>query len=236
MAEQLGLFAEGEPQEPRLAAPGFPMPYDVRPAPDRGRIDLSTVLANGESACNSCYRCDLGTNRTRAVYGGGNHQALIMLIGEGPGAQEDATGKPFVGASGQLLTKILASVGLDRERDVYLTNVVKCRAPGNRTPTTAEIVACRPYLDEQIALIDPKIVLLAGAAALKGVLNLSGITKLRGEWIERGGRSYMPIFHPAYLLRQIGREIGGPKWLTWQDMQKVRRRYDEVSAGPRRAG
>lgn len=226
--QQLSLFLGGDP----AAAPAQIEPAPAQPVPAIPSVsrDPATILAAGETACAACQRCELGQSRKNVAYGAGNPRARLMLIGEGPGAQEDEQGLPFVGAAGQLLSKILASVGFDREQDVYIANVVKCRPPGNRVPTPEEMAACRPYLDEQIAQVDPKIVLLAGATALKGVLNRSGIMRLRGEWIEHEGRSYMPIFHPAYLLRQNTREVGGPKWQTWQDMQKVRRRYDQIQA------
>jgi DNA polymerase len=152
-----------------------------------------------------------------------------MIIGEGPGQNEDETGLPFVGKAGQLLEKILESVKLDSEQDVYICNVVKCRPPGNRVPTPDEIAACKPYLLEQIRLIDPKIILLTGATGVKGVTgDKRGITKIRGTWIEWEGRLCMPILHPAYLLRNPSRERGSPKWLMWQDIQVVRAKLDEL--------
>jgi DNA polymerase len=156
-------------------------------------------------------------------------QAPIMIVGEGPGQNEDEQGKPFVGKSGQLLDKILESVNLSAEQDVFICNVVKCRPPENRTPTTDEAEACKGYLMEQIRLVNPKIILLTGATALKGLLGIKqGITKVRGQWIEQDDRLYMPIFHPAYLLRNQSRERGQPKWLMWQDIQAVKTRLDEI--------
>ena len=181
--------------------------------------------------CRSCQRCGLGATRTHAVISRGNPQAPLMVIGEGPGQNEDETGLPFVGKAGQLLDKILASVKLDRDRDVYICNVVKCRPPGNRTPTGEEITACRPYLIEQIRLTDPKIILLTGATAVKGTIgDKRGITKIRGQWMDWEGRLCMPIFHPAYLLRNQSRKQGSPKWLMWQDIQSVRAKLDEIAA------
>ncbi|MBD1920485.1 uracil-DNA glycosylase [Microcoleus sp. FACHB-831] len=179
--------------------------------------------------CNQCQRCGLGKTRTHAVVGRGNLQAPIMIVGEAPGQNEDETGLPFVGKAGQLLEKILASVKLDLEKDIYIANVNKCRPPSNRVPTTEEIAACRPYLLEQIRMVDPKIILLTGATAVKGLTNdKRGITKIRGTWIEWEGRLCMPILHPAYLLRNPGREQGSPKWLMWQDIQAVRAKFDEI--------
>lgn len=181
--------------------------------------------------CQSCQRCGLAAGRTNVVVSRGNPQAPIMIVGEGPGQQEDEQGLPFVGRSGQLLEKILAAVRLDTEKDVYICNVVKCRPPGNRTPTTDESVACKGYLLEQIRLVDPKIILMTGATAMKGLTGEKrGITKIRGQWMEWQGRWCMPIFHPAYLLRNPSREKGSPKWLMWQDIQTVRSKLDELIA------
>lgn len=181
--------------------------------------------------CNQCQRCELGQYRTHAVIGRGNPQAPIMIIGEAPGQNEDEQGLPFVGRSGQLLDKILASVELSTEREVYISNAIRCRPPNNRTPVAAELEACKPYLLEQIRLINPKIILLTGATAVKSLIgDKRGITKIRGEWMEWNERLCMPIFHPAYLLRNPSREQGKPKWLMWQDIQAVRRKYDELMA------
>ena len=179
--------------------------------------------------CHDCHRCELGNTRIHPVVERGNIHAPIMIIGEGPGQNEDETGLPFVGKAGQLLEKILAAVKLDSDRDVYICNIVKCRPPGNRVPTAEEIAACKPYLLEQIRLVDPKIILLTGATAVKGLLGDNrGITKIRGTWIEWESRLCMPILHPAYLLRNPSREQGSPKWLMWQDIQIVRAKLDEI--------
>jgi len=162
----------------------------------------------------------------------GNPQARLLLIGEAPGAQEDAQGLPFVGKAGQLLDRMLESVGLQSDRDVYICNVIKCRPPDNRRPTPAEMAACRPWLLQQIALVEAPLILLVGATALEGVLGIrGGITKLRGQWRSGegealAGRLLMPVFHPSYLLRNASREPGSPKWLTWQDLKEVRRRLE----------
>lgn len=178
--------------------------------------------------CNQCHRCDLGATRTHAVVGRGNPQADLMIVGEGPGQNEDETGLPFVGKAGQLLDKILESVKLT-EADVFICNIVKCRPPDNRTPTQEEMDACRPYLMEQIRLVDPRIILLSGASAVRGLIgDKRGITKIRGEWIEWQGRLCMPVFHPAYLLRNPSREKGSPKWLMWQDIQTVKAKLAEI--------
>jgi uracil-DNA glycosylase len=179
--------------------------------------------------CTTCQRCELGATRTNAVVSRGNPAASIMIIGEGPGENEDLTGQPFVGKAGQLLDRILASVRLT-EDDVFICNIVKCRPPDNRKPSRDEMAACRPYLMEQIRLVDPKIIVLAGASAIEGLFKEKsvGITKIRGQWREWEGRDCMPIFHPSYLLRNPSKEKGSPKWLMWQDIQAVRDKLDEI--------
>jgi DNA polymerase len=187
-------------------------------------------------ACDGCRRCHLGESRLHVVVSRGNPSARLMVIGEGPGAQEDEQGLPFVGRSGQLLDRMLESVGIDSNRDAYVCNIVKCRPPENRKPTPLEMAACLPWLERQIALVDPGVILLAGATAVEGLLGIKGgITKLRGQW-RRGeggsleGRWLMPIFHPSYLLRNASKERGSPKWLTWQDLQDVQRRLAQLAA------
>ncbi|NEP14103.1 MAG: uracil-DNA glycosylase [Symploca sp. SIO2C1] len=202
------------------------IPTDAKIPIPSGTYDSMESLA---VHCNSCQRCELGAKRINAVVGRGNLNAPIMVIGEAPGQNEDETGKPFVGKAGQLLEKIIAAVKLDSDQDIYICNMVKCRPPGNRTPTTQEVEACKPYLLEQIRLVDPKIILFTGATALKGLTGEKrGITKIRGEWREWEGRLCMAIFHPAYLLRNPSRQQGSPKWLMWQDIQKVRAKLDEL--------
>jgi len=187
------------------------------------------------AACDGCRRCGLGSSRIQVVVSRGNPQAPLMVIGEGPGAQEDEQGKPFVGRSGQLLDRMLESVGIDSNRDAYVCNIVKCRPPENRKPTALEMAACRPWLEQQIALVDPAVILLAGATAVEGLLAIKGgITKLRGQWRkgEGGsleGRWLMPILHPSYLLRNASKERGSPKWLTWHDLQDVQRRLAQLT-------
>jgi len=217
---QLSLFDDASFNEKELIPSNAKIP-----------IPAGTYATMNELAvhCNQCQRCGLAANRTQAVIGRGNLQAPIMIVGEAPGQTEDETGLPFVGKSGQLLEKILASVNLDTEKDVFICNINKCRPPDNRTPTTEEMAACKPYLLEQIRLVDPKIILLTGATAVKGLLgDTRGITKIRGQWFSWEGRLCIPIFHPSYLLRNPARERGSPKWLMWQDMQAVRAKLDEI--------
>lgn len=226
--EQFSLFDPGE-----TASPAAGVDYDR--IPDTATLPIlpgtyPDLQALGEH-CNRCYRCDLGRTRTHVVVSRGSTTANIMIVGEGPGEQEDEQGLPFVGRSGQLLEKILDAVRLDTAKDVYICNIVKCRPPENRVPTPGEMDACRGYLMEQIRMVDPKVILLTGATAVKGITGIKqGITKIRGQWIEWEGRLCMPIFHPAYLLRNPSREKGSPKWLMWQDIQTVRAKLDELTA------
>lgn len=173
---------------------------------------------------------------TNMVIYRGNPAAKLMIVGEAPGTEEDRQGKPFVGKSGKLLDQILDSVGFDSEKDVFITNAVFRLPPGDdgkplRKPTSDEIAYYKPYLLEIIRLIDPAIMLLTGNVATESLLGQTGITKLRGQWFQLDGRWVMPIFHPAYLLRNPVREPGSPKALMWQDVQEVRRKYDELLGG-----
>ena len=169
----------------------------------------------------------------------GSPAARLMLIGEGPGAQEDEAGRPFVGRSGQLLDQLLAAAGLDSNRDLYICNVVKCRPPHNRKPTAVEMAACRPWLEQQIALVDPPLIVLLGATALEGVLGIrGGISQRRGQWhtseaVFLHGRRLMPIFHPAYLLRFNSEDEGSPRAVSAGDFQEVQRSLGELDAGVR---
>lgn len=160
----------------------------------------------------------------------GNPQAKLMIIGEGPGAEEDRQKKPFVGRSGQLLDKILAAVNFNAEQDVYISNVVRRRPPNNRDPLPAEIDFFKPYLFEEIRLVAPKIILLIGRYAMLTVLGEKrGITKVRGQWFQRGDYWVMPMFHPAYLLRNPQKTPGSPKALTWDDIKNARTKFNELT-------
>jgi DNA polymerase len=209
-----------------------PPNFDPEQIPTSARVPIPPGIYSSmeeiKAHCNRCYRCDLGQYRTHAVISRGNPQADLMVVGEGPGQNEDETGIPFVGRAGQLLDKILAAVKLT-ENDVLICNIVKCRPPENRTPTQDEMDACRPYLMEQIRMVDPKIIMLSGASAVRGLIgDKRGITKMRGEWMEWEGRLCMPVFHPAYLLRNPSSDKGSPKWLMWQDIQTVKAKLDEL--------
>lgn len=189
---------------------------------------MQSELAKIKEKCLACRKCPLCETRTNIVFGDGIPNHKLVLIGEAPGYWEDQKGKPFVGKAGQLLDKIFASVGLSREHDVYICNTLKCRPPDNRNPLPEEKAACREYIDAQLEILQPKIILLCGGVALQSMLpQYSGITKVRGKWFDGPyGSKMMPIFHPSYLLRNDSREKGSPKWLTWQDIQEIKRQYD----------
>jgi DNA polymerase len=180
--------------------------------------------------CESCTKCPLHLTKTKTVFSDGAPNSKLMLIGEAPGYYEDREGLPFVGKSGQLLDKIFASVGLSRSEDVYICNTIKCRPPDNRNPSPEEKAACREYLDVQLETLKPSLILLCGSVAVQSLLDMPlGITKIRGKWFDGPfGSRMMPIFHPSYLLRNQSHEKGSPKWLTWQDIQEVKREYDKL--------
>ena len=178
--------------------------------------------------CQGCTACDLATTRQSVVISRGNSSSRLMLIGEAPGAQEDAEGRPFVGRSGRALDSLLMEVGLDPDKDLYVCNAIKCRPPNNRRPKKGELRSCRPWLDQQLALVDPVVIVLTGATAVEAILGIKGgMTQLRGQWQSWKGRAVMPIFHPAYLLRNPSREAGAPLDLTRQDLAAVRQRLCE---------
>ncbi len=163
-----------------------------------------------------CQRCRLGATRKHLVFGVGDPQAELMFVGEGPGADEDAKGEPFVGKAGQLLTKMIEAMGLSRER-VYIANIIKCRPPQNRNPQADEIASCSPFLDQQIAAIRPKIICALGTFAAQTLLKTqTRISDLRGHFHERNGVKVLPTFHPAYLLRN-----SGEKKRVWSDLQRI---------------
>jgi len=172
-----------------------------------------------------CTACDLHRTRNHVIFGEGNENAGVMLIGEGPGADEDRIGRPFVGRSGQLLDKILAACGFTREAHVFISNIVKCRPPGNRVPTDTEVTTCIRFLHRQIEEVDPQIIITLGATALKNLYGDQGlrITRLRGTWMDWNGRLVMPVYHPSALLRNPGLKRD-----TWEDFKKVVFKYREV--------
>jgi DNA polymerase len=180
-----------------------------KPVPDRSLEAIRQELGD-------CMRCKLSGGRTQIVFGVGNPKAELVFVGEGPGAEEDAQGVPFVGAAGQLLTKMIEAMGL-RRQDVYICNVVKCRPPGNRDPEPEEIEACEPFLKAQLAAIQPRAIVALGRFAVQTLLrDKTAITRLRGTWRELNGIRLMPTFHPAYLLRNPSE-----KRRAWSDLQQV---------------
>lgn len=181
--------------------------------------------------CATCQKCALSKTRTNIVFSDGIPNSKIMLIGEAPGYNEDMQGLPFVGRAGQLLDKILESVGFSRRENIYICNTIKCRPPENRNPEDSEKEACREYLDSQIEILKPKIILICGAVALHSMLGMrGGITRVRGQWFDGPyGSKMMPIFHPSYLLRNPSHKEGSPKWFMWQDIKEIRRYYDTLS-------
>lgn len=171
------------------------------------------------SRCTNCQQCSLGNTRKNIVIGRGNVNAPLLLVGEGPGEQEDNQGLPFVGPAGKLLDLLLEAQMFNKD-DYYIANVVKCRPPGNRVPTDDEAEKCLPFLRNQVYLIKPKIIVCLGATAMKYIIDKeSKITQIRGAWIERKGVWIMPTFHPAALLRDESKKI-----LMWEDFKKVKER------------
>ena len=177
-----------------------------------------------------CFRCSLSETRLNVVFSDGIPNSKLMLIGEAPGMSEDEQGKPFVGRAGMLLDKILESVGFSRQTNIYICNSLKCRPPNNRDPNESEKEACRPFLDAQIDILKPRLIMLCGRVAMNSFIpNAEGITKMRGRWFDGPhGSKIMPVFHPSYLLRNAQRTKGSPKWFMWQDMQEIRREYDKL--------
>jgi len=178
----------------------------------------SSVLSLEETILN-CQKCPLAQTRTHAVPGEGNLSAELMFIGEAPGRDEDIQGKPFVGRAGQLLTKIIHAMNFQRE-EVYITNVVKCRPPGNRNPQGSEIASCKDYLLTQIEMINPKVIVTLGRVAADFFIRSSlGMTALRGDFHDFQHTKVMPTFHPSYLIRNEGNKK--LKKMVWEDMKKV---------------
>ena len=192
-------------------------------------MDNLSSLKELSKECIECVSCSLSKTRTNVVVGKGNEKANLVIIGEGPGEQEDKSGLPFVGRAGKMLDTALAAVNIDPLEDCYITNIVKCRPPNNRKPTASESNACMPWLNKQIDLLSPKIIVLAGSTATESFLGVKEpISKIRGKWIEKDNIKYMPIFHPSYLLRNPSKEKGKPKWLTWQDLKKIKKELNSI--------
>ena len=237
----LGLVPEPGPEAPvapaqaSAARPGAgeaQAPPDA-PAPPTGvrpsgeAVAAASDLDQLESCIRDCQACPLGAGRIRFVFGEGTPAARMMFIGEGPGRDEDLQGRPFVGRAGELLDKMIAAIGYQR-RDVYITNIVKCRPPDNRTPTPQESQSCLPYVRRQIELIRPGVIVTLGATPLRELLGVkTGITRIRGQWQRLdmlGGIPVMPTFHPAYVLRQYTQDV---RRAVWEDLKAARAWLDQ---------
>jgi uracil-DNA glycosylase len=196
-------------------------------------VDLHTIV-------DACRRCAIGSTRTKVVCGVGGPASSLMVVGEGPGESEDQQGAPFVGRAGELLTKMLAAIGLQRE-DVFITNTIKCRASQvvggrvmNRAPMQEEMANCREYLDREIEVVRPRVILALGAPAAKSFLGPGfSITRQRGVWYPGPlGADLMATYHPAYILRLTGGNMTAVKKLVWSDLQAVRAKLDVVAQEP----
>lgn len=180
--------------------------------------NLPNDLKQLKNIVQNCHLCQLSKTRKNVVFGEGDPNADIMFIGEGPGANEDETGKPFVGRAGELLTKIIENVLELKREDVYIANIVKCRPPGNRVPTPEEVESCMPYLIKQISIINPKIIITLGATAYNNLTNdTTPISKIRGEILTFANAKLIPTFHPSFLLRNPS-----AKKFVYLDMKKVK--------------
>lgn len=183
------------------------------------KIDWADFL----DTCNNCYSCDLSQTRKNVVIYRGSIRAPLMFIGEAPGADEDIQGKPFVGAAGKLLDLLITAFEFPLD-SFHICNILKCRPPENRVPTPAESKACKVLLAKQFKFVSPKIIVLLGATAFKNFTgSTEGITKIRGEWIEKNGYLIMPTLHPAYILRNNNERIS-----LWRDLEKVRNKMEEL--------
>ncbi|HZJ76774.1 MAG TPA: uracil-DNA glycosylase [Oscillospiraceae bacterium] len=181
-----------------------------------------------EIIVKNCNRCPLSKTRTNAVFGEGKKESIIMFVGEGPGYNEDRIGKPFVGKAGELFDKIIKAVDLTRD-DIYITNIVKCRPPGNRNPLENESKTCIEFLRWQVKIISPDIIVCLGSVAAKNIIDKDfKITRSRGIWYERGKFNIIATYHPAALLRDVNK-----KRETWEDFKAIKKMYDKkIEAGP----
>jgi len=203
----------------------FEIPIPPKPPLTHEPWGASATLDELDAEICTCTRCPLGETRTKFVFGVGNPHATLMLVGEAPGADEDAQGEPFVGRAGQLLNKILGAIHFKRE-EVYICNILKCRPPGNRKPMPEEVEHCLPFLRKQIALIQPKLILCLGLTAAENLLETrESLTQLRGKLLSYEGTPLMVTYHPAALLRN-------PNWKrpAWEDVQAARKLHDELVA------
>ena len=234
------LVADGIDYAPRpdrpVAAPAAPTATGFQPrvaplsVPTRQSDEAlgnAGQLAAIRADLGDCRRCGLCEKRTEIVFGEGAADARVLFVGEGPGEEEDKSGRPFVGRAGELLTKMIEAVGWRRE-EVYICNIVKCRPPGNRDPLPAEVSTCQPFLERQIRAIAPRAIVTLGKPAISTLLGRTvAITKLRGQWQEFQGIAVMPTYHPAYLLRNYTRET---RQAVWDDLRAVRERVEGTRA------
>ena len=206
-------YPDAEPPPPQETLFG-----EIKPADEESLPRRDETLEDIWNDIGECMRCPLCCQwRTHIVNSEGNRQARLLFVGEAPGADEDASGRPFVGRAGQLLNKIIEAIGLKRE-DVLIGNVNRCRPPQNRTPTTEEARTCKPFLLREINIVRPDVIIVLGNTAMKNLLDTKeGITRLRGQFQDYHGIKVMPTFHPAYLLRDPSK-----KREVWDDMKKVR--------------
>ena len=220
LASWVGYLGEIGVRELALRSP-VPVEAPATVTPDAG-----PSLAAVRDDLGDCRRCKLCETRTHIVFGVGNPNAKLMFVGEGPGADEDAQGEPFVGRAGQKLNEMIRAIGLTRP-DVYIANVVKCRPPGNRDPEPDEVATCSPFLFRQIETIGPEVIVALGSPAAKTLLGTkAGITSLRGRWGSFRGIPVMPTFHPAYLLRSYTVEN---RTKVFEDLKAARARIDDAS-------
>lgn len=185
---------------------------------------VEAIIGNLRNEIVQCTKCALSRSRKNVIFGEGNHEAKLFLIGEAPGRDEDIQGRPFVGKSGQLLDKILIACGFSREKHLFISNIIKCRPPENRIPTESEAKICMPYLFRQIELINPVILVLLGSTALKYLMGPDlRITRTHGKWLSWNGKLVMPVYHPAALLRNPALKRD-----TWEDYKKIIYKYREL--------
>ncbi len=212
---ETALFTDGDPQ----TAPGRPdSPIGFGPSPLSLKEKQQRLALMNEQEVSGCRKCRLCETRTHTVFGEGDPQASIFFIGEGPGETEDNTGRPFVGRAGELLNKQIAAMGLRREQ-VFIANIVKCRPPNNRVPAPDEVATCTPYLERQLEIVSPKVIVTLGLPAAKYMLKSSStMGRLRGQWQDWRGTKLMPTYHPAFLLRSPTYEN---RSAVWSDLQKV---------------
>lgn len=213
---------------PASTPAAYAPPSDPVGCPPADAVAAAGSLPDLQRAIQGCLACPLGPGRLKFVFGEGDPKARLMFVGEGPGRDEDQAGRPFVGKAGELLDKMIVAIGLRRE-DTYIANIVKCRPPDNRTPTSDEARACLGYLRRQIELIQPAVIVTLGATPLRELLGISeGITRVRGQWkrLQMGGREIpvMPTFHPAYVLRQYTQDV---RRSVWEDLKAAKAWVDK---------